>query len=210
MKRFRFAAVVVMLATGCAVLAEERKPSDDGFVALFNGKDLGGWVNMGKEEGWSVRDGVIHSDGAMGGNWLRSEKEYDNFVFKVDWKVSKGGNSGVFIRAAEKGAPWVTGYEVQISNAPRDDAHCTGSLYGYVAVKPRPDESPDKWHTFEIHCKDSRITVLSDGVKCVDFDQAKLEKTKDKPLKGFIGLQDAHASKGNYIEYRNVKLKVLD
>jgi len=198
-----------MILSACVGLAAE-KQDNDGFVSLFNGKDFSGWVIMGKKEGWQIKDGVIHSDAATGGNWLRSEKQYENFILKVDWRISKGGNSGVFIRSAEKGAPWTTGYEVQISNAPRDDSHCTGSLYGYAAVNPRPDESADKWHTFEIHCKGKQITVLADSEKCIDYDQSKSEKTKNKPLKAYVGLQDAHASKGNYIQFRNVRIKVLD
>lgn len=177
---------------------------------MFNGKDLSGWVVMGNKDAWAVKDGVIRSEGAKSGKWLRSEKEYTDFVLLVEWRVSKGGNSGVFIRVAEQGLPWFTGYEVQISNAPRDDAHCTGSLYGFVAVKPRPDESADKWHTFEMHCKHGHITVIADGVKCIDHDQFSSEKTKNRPLKGYVGLQDSHSPPGHYVEYRSVKIKVLE
>ena len=108
-------------------------------------------------------------------------------------------------------------HPVQISNAPRDDKHCTGALYGYAAVNPRPDESPDKWHTFELHCVGPKIKVVADGVVVIDADQTKLtapdEKgytdPKTKPTRGYVGLQDAHAAAGNYIEYRNVRIKEL-
>src|SRR5438045_5803782 len=91
-----------------------------------------------------------------------------------------------------------TAYEIQISNPVQDESHCTGSLYSYVPVKNRPDEAANKWHTFEIECRGSVITVKSDDVVCIDkFDQSKDEKTKNKPLKAFIGLQDAHAAAGN-------------
>jgi hypothetical protein len=186
------------------------EPDEQGFVPLFNGKDLSGWVVIGNKDGFRVQDGVIHSDGASGAEWMRTEKTYRNFILKLDWRVSKNGNSGVFVRAAREGAPWETGYEVQISNEPRDDAHCTGSLYGYAAVNPRPDESADKWHTFEIHCRDGRVTVSSDKVKCVDFDQSSKAETKNKPLEGHIGLQDSHSPAGHYVEYRNIRVKVLN
>ncbi len=203
-------ALSALVLTNLTVAADEPQKDKEGFVSLFNGKDFSGWVNMGQKAGWSIKDSVIHSAGETGGNWLRSEKQYKNFILKVEWRVSQGGNSGVFIRSAEKGLPWTTGYEVQITNAPRDDAHCTGSLYGYAAVNPRPDESHDTWHRFEIQCHNHHIRVLADGVKCVDFDQASTDKTKGKPLAGYIGLQDAHVPKGHYIEYRMVKLKELD
>lgn len=194
----------------CAVCSAFAADEEEGFVSLFNGKSLDGWVVMGKPQGWKIEDGVLHSDAAQGGNWLRSEKQYGNFILKVDWRVSNNGNSGVFVRSTREGSPWLTGYEVQISNEPRDDDHCTGSLYGYAAVNPRPDESADTWHTFEIHCVGERLTVYSDGVKCVDFNQASHEETQDKPLTGYIGLQDSHSPAGNYIEYRNVRIKELD
>jgi hypothetical protein len=190
---------------------------DDGFVTLFNGKNLDGWVVKGKAEGWQVKDGILRSEGGKGGDWVRSAKEYGDFILKVDWKVAKNGNSGVFVRVPDQGAPWTQGYEVQISNAPRDEMHCTGALYGYAGVKPRPDETADKWHTFEVHCVGPRIKVIADGVTVVDVDQTKLPQPKDKgytdptkkPLKGYIGLQDSHAAAGTYIEYRNVRIKEL-
>ncbi len=155
-------ALSALVLTNLIVVADEPQKDKEGFVSLFNGKDFSGWVNMGQEAGWSIKDNVIHSAGETGGNWLRSEKQYKNFILKVEWRVSQGGNSGVFIRSAEKGLPWTTGYEVQITNAPRDDAHCTGSLYGYAAVNPRPDESHDTWHTFEIQCHNHHIRILAD------------------------------------------------
>lgn len=212
---YRTAMLVAFVALMCGRGFCGDKKDEDGFVPLFNGKNFDGWTIMGKTEGWAIKDGVIHSDGGQGGQWLRTKKKYSNFILKVEWKVSKGGNSGVFIRSGTDLAlspvaqRLVTGYEVQISNARRDDSHCTGSLYGFVAVKPRPDESADKWHTFEIRCQGPRVTVKSDGIKCIDFDQSTNAITKKKPLKGYIGLQDSHSPKGHYIEYRNVRIKPL-
>jgi hypothetical protein len=206
--------VIGCLALGGALRGAD---TDEGFVPLFNGKDLAGWVIKGKAEGWAVKDGILRSEGAKGGDSIRTVKEYGDFILKVDWKVSPGGNSGVFLRVPDEGAPWQTGYEVQISNEGRDDKHCTGALYGYAAVKPRPDETPDKWHTFEIHCVGPRIKVISDGVTVVDVDQTRLtapdEKgytdPKTKALRGHIGLQDSHSKAGSYIEFRNVRIKEL-
>lgn len=181
------------------------------YVTLFNGKDLNNWIIMGSPEGWKVVDGVIRSEGGKGGNWLRSAREYENFILNLEYKVSPGGNSGVFIRCAEEGNPWETGYECQISNEqpPRDALHCTGSLYGYVAADPRPDESPDVWHRYEILCKHNRILVMVDGQKTVDVNQCKIASLKNKPLRGYIGLQDAHAGEGTAVEFRNIRVREL-
>ena len=214
-RTIRSIALALFLVCGFALAVDSaKKPgskNEEGFVPLLNGKDLSGWKVMGKEPGWTVKDGVIHSDAKKEGYWLRSEKEFGDYILKVEWKVSEGGNSGVFIRCDKEGNPWVTGYEIQISNPVQDESHCTGSLYSYVPVKKRPDESADKWHTFEIECRGSVITVKSDDVVCIEkFDQSKEEKTKNKPLKAFIGLQDAHTLvEGNTIEYRNIRIKEL-
>ena len=184
-------------------------PGSGDFLNLFNGENLDGWTIMGDPGGWSVQDGIIRSEGLLGGDWLRFNEPQSDFILKLDWKVSENGNSGVFIRA-EEGRPWETGYEIQISNEPRDDLHCTCSLYGYAAVDPRPDESADTWHTFEIHARGPRITVFSDGLKCIELDQSESEATREKPLTGFVGIQDSHAGEGSYVEYRNIQLKLLE
>ena len=208
-------AILLVVMLTCSPCLSADKKGDNGFVPLFNGKNFDGWVIMGNKKGWTIKDSVIHSGGGQGGKWLRTKKQYNNFILKVEWKVSKGGNSGVFIRTdrdlelSPDGLRLTTGYEVQISNARRDDSHCTGALYGFVAVKPRPSESADKWHTFEIRCQGNHVTVTSDGLKCIDFDQSTNEQTKKKPVKGYIGLQDSHSPKGHYIEYRNIRVKAL-
>lgn len=206
---------VLFVALMCCRGVCDDKTDRDGFVSLFNGKNFDGWTIMGKTAGWAIKDGVIRSDGGQGGQWLRTKRKYSDFILKLEWKVSKGGNSGVFIRSGTDltlspiAQRLVTGYEVQISNARRDDRHCTGALYGFVAVSPRPDETADKWHAFEIRCQGRHVTVKSDGITCVDFDQASDPITKVKPLRGYIGLQDSHSPKGHYIEYRNIRIKPL-
>src|ERR1044072_6672027 len=123
--------LLTLVATGWLALAGGLRGDEKeaGFVPLFNGKNLDGWVIKGKAEGWQVQNGILPSEGARGGEWVRVAREYGDFILKLDWKVSRNGNSGVFLRVPDQGAPWQTGYEVQISSAPRDDKHCTGALY---------------------------------------------------------------------------------
>lgn len=183
-------------------------PAEKGFEPIFNGKDLDGWTVVGDRAAFEIKDGILHSDSGKNGQWLRYNRELGDFALRVEWRVSKDGNAGVFVRSKTEGNPWETGHEIQISNQPRDEMHCTGSMYGRVAVEPRPDESPDVWHEFEIQCRGPRITVFADNVPVIDVDQSKVESAKDVPLKGFIGLQDSHNPSG-WIEYRKVMLKEL-
>ncbi len=182
--------------------------SEEGFVPLFNGKDLTGWHVVGKPEAYQVVEGVLRSESGRDGHWLRTEKQYSDFILRLEWRVGKDGNAGVFVRSAAEGLPWVTGHEIQITNEPRELMHCTGTLYGRVAVDPRPDESPDVWHAFEIQCRGPLIRVYADQVPVVDVDQRTVPAMKELPLGGYIGLQDSHNPKG-YIEYRNIRIKEL-
>jgi hypothetical protein len=144
MRWFCFILLFVCLGNYSNVIAEE----EANIISLFNGKDLSGWEIMGQPEGWRIEDGCIHSDGGKGGDWIRTEKQYANYIFHVEWMLSEVGNSGALIRTGEKTA-WGPGFEVQML-APwtphRDDLHCTGSLYSHVAVQNRPDETPPLAH----------------------------------------------------------------
>lgn len=183
-------------------------PSEEGFKPLFNGKDLKGWDIVGNPAAYVVKDGVLRSESGKDGQWLRTDREYADFILRLEWRVSKDGNSGVFIRAAKDGYPWETGSEIQISNEPRNNAHCTGSLYGSVSVDPRPDETPEVWHEFEVQCRGPKITVFADNIPVVDADANTIPALKARPLKGYIGLQDSHNQTG-WIEFRNVRIKEL-
>jgi len=188
-------------------------PEGPEWIRLFNGKDFDGWEIMGNPGGWQILPGgVIRSEGGKGGNWLRyAGREFGDFILRAEWRVSKGGNSGLFIRARREGNPWETGHEVQVLNDPQRDAlHCTGSLYGSVAVNPRPDESPDKWHAFEIHARGEHIIVIVDDVKVIDAKATDHPELKKRPLRGFIGIQDSHTDAGKWVEWRAIRIRPLD
>ena len=110
MKRF---SLVLLMAVGTALASD-----NDGFVPLFNGRDLTGWVNANcAPETWSVRDGMIHCTGHPTGA-LRTDRQYENFILEVEWRhLTSGGNSGVFIWGtpiAAPGVPFLRGIEVQV------------------------------------------------------------------------------------------------
>ncbi len=184
------------------------EPSEEGFVELFNGKNLEGWTVVGDPAGFFVKDGVLRSEKPYAGQWLRSSRVYGDFVLRVDWRVSAEGNSGVFVRAKADGYPWETGSEIQISSIERDAAHCTGSLYGSVAVDPRPDEAPGEWRRFEVHCVGPRYKVFVDNVPVIDVDAAHVPPLGARPRAGYVGVQDNHSEKG-WIEYRSIRIKEL-
>ncbi|RLD57842.1 MAG: DUF1080 domain-containing protein, partial [Bacteroidetes bacterium] len=131
------------------ILSQAEK--DDGWVMLFDGITTKGWRGYGNEnfpeKGWKVEDGTLHVMGsgkgeAGGGGDIITEKMYGNFELSLEWKVSEGGNSGIFYLVQEKpGQPiWKSAPEMQIlDNAKHPDAklgvegnRAAGSLYDLI------------------------------------------------------------------------------
>jgi hypothetical protein len=148
-----------------ALAARDVSPANKGagFVALFDGKTLDGWHVMGTP-GWTVRDGVIAAPG-KGSGWLRSDKEYDNFVLRLEFKNSPRGNSGVFIRAGDKGRTSRTGMEIQIFDdaGKEPNKNSSGSLYDMVPPTKNAAKPAGEWSEYEITANGTRIQVKLNG-----------------------------------------------
>jgi len=178
------------------VLTEKEKA--DGWRLLFDGTTLDEWVAEGDAR-WRVADGRIIGD-AGGDGWLRSREVYADFAFVVEFRNVPRGNSGIFLRAENKGRPYPApehGYELQIYN--EEPKYATGSIEDYIqrlrVVNPKPDE----WHRFEVEARGPRFAVRLDGEKV-------LEGTSDAFRSGYLGLQYHQDSK---IEFRNLKVRPL-
>ncbi|MBY0232771.1 MAG: DUF1080 domain-containing protein, partial [Gemmataceae bacterium] len=145
-----------MLALMLLLAADAEPTAPDGFTSLFNGKDFSGWkAHGGKIDKWSVdtEAKTIHT-GKGGGGWLMTEKEYGDFELRLEFKVPKGGNSGVALRSPMKGDPAYTGMEIQILD---DKGHGklekwqhTGSIYGVVAASSVPTKPLGEWNKYKI------------------------------------------------------------
>src|SRR4051794_30910154 len=110
-------AILILTALLCVpfwALADDDKDKTEGFVPLFNGKDLAGWKRYdSKTDAWTVEDDLIVCTG-KGGGWLGTERDYADYVLRLDYRLRPGGNSGVYIRAPEKGHISRVGMEIQI------------------------------------------------------------------------------------------------
>lgn len=111
------ALAVWLLATVASHAAQPARPDLDGFVSMFNGRDLSGWVNVNcAPETWSMANGTVVCTGKPIGA-LRTERQYENFIIEVEWRhLESGGNSGVFIWGSPinaPGVPFLRGIEVQ-------------------------------------------------------------------------------------------------
>ena len=204
---------VVFMTT--ALVAKHHKDKD-GFVSLYNGKDLANWNTTGN---WiPQKDGslLIHPrPGEKGWQrydaYLTSEKKYKDFILQVEYKYPKGGNSGVYFRIGDPKDPVKTGIECQIldSTGKPDDKmghHDHGGIIGTVGATKNMSKKPGEWNKMIVTCKGYHLQVNLNGEDIVDI---QLDKTpvKDRPLEGYISLQD-HGEPNN-LHFRNIRIKKL-
>jgi hypothetical protein len=187
---------VILLAGGlslrpCAA-AEEAKES--GWVSLFNGKDLAGWVPV-HDATFVVTNGNLRLVTGMG--WLRTKKQYTNFVLEAEWRaLERQYDSGFFVRAGLEGKPWPN--EVwQVNLA----WNALGALVkGYKTVVPAetPPMPLNQWVKFRMEVRGRKITLEVNGERAWEFDKL------DSP-RGFVGLQAENKS----FDFRNLRLREL-
>ncbi len=188
----------------------------DGWKALFNGRDLDGWEQVGGEKKtWSVENGVLFTDGE-GGGWLSTMGEYGDFELSLEFKVPAGGNSGVFIRAPREGNPAFEGSEIQVLDDYADEykalkpwQYC-GSVYSTIAPSERATKPAGEWEKMNIRVQGQKIQVTLNGKQIINGDLSEhMDKVKDHPglkrLGGFIGLQN-HSTR---CDFRNIVIKPL-
>jgi hypothetical protein len=165
---------------------------------LFNGKDLTGWfVNNGKGT-WAVDNGDIIPTSHRGLHYLRTDKEYANFTFSFEYKISKGGNSGVAIRTAKDGWPSGDGMEMQILDQPGEVKDSTMAIYGNLPPLDRADRS-EQWNRVTIKADGRMITAWVNDELVQHVNTAQLSEVKHRHLKGWIGVQD-HGGKVRFRE----------
>jgi hypothetical protein len=211
LKSFRMKTLNYFLFIMSIIFISCSSPDQEDFVSLFNGKDLTNW-KLQKPGGFEVVDGEMITRSFGSGNDIYSERSYSNFILRLEFMLSEVGNSGIFIRQnpSEPG----TGFEVQLL-APwtpwRDDLHCTGSLYGHVAVTDRPDETTGRWYKMEIKCDRNIVTVAVEDKITTSADIDTVKTMAGKPYTGYIGFQGNHAEKeGQYAKFRNIFIHDFD
>ncbi|MBW7997976.1 MAG: DUF1080 domain-containing protein [Candidatus Glassbacteria bacterium] len=211
MRKSLIFALLTLAATAVASSAADER----GFVSIFNGHDLAGWNTGACPDGFRVEDGCLVTGGGDGGpGLLCTAAAYGNFVFRFEYLLSGVGNSGVMIRAdADEQLAWAKGYEIQLL-APwtphRDDLHCTGSIYGHVAVTNRPDETTGVWHEMEIVCDRQLIIIAVDGKVTTWAEMNYVKSLRSKSLRGPLGLQTNHSGPDQWVKFRNLRLRELD
>ena len=182
------------------------------FTPMFNGKDLTGWEAVGGTiDCWEWKENKLACKGGKGG-WLCTKEQYGDFEIELEYNCPPSGNSGVFIRAPREGHTSKLGMEIQILDDDADihknikPAQHTASIYGVVPPSKAAQKKAGEWNSLRIRCKGDQVTVTLNGEKVVDADVSQIEELKNRPRKGYIGLQNH----GSGLEFRNVRLKKLE
>jgi hypothetical protein len=218
--------------------ALSKKEVKEGFVLLFDGKTAANWHGYNLKDfpakGWEVKDGMLHclasgaGEAGSGGDIVTNEK-FGNFELYLDWKISEGGNSGIFILAQEKPDQpiWKSSPEMQIlDNAKHPDAklgkdgnRMAGSLYDLIPAKPQNSKPAGEWNKVIITSYQGTIVFNQNGKNVVEFHlwtddwkkmcaDSKFAEFTDfinTAKEGVIGLQDH----GNDVWFKNIKIKKL-
>ncbi len=210
----------------------EKNETSTEWISLFNGSDMQNWRGFQSDSlpaGWHVSDSLLITSGAGGdlGGDIISREQYEDFRLELEWKISEGGNSGIFFHVIEGDNPTVyaSGPEYQLIDDigfeyPLEDWQQTGANY---AVHPADTNTKHirpagTWNHSAIEVLNGKVTHWLNGEKVVEYtlwDDAwkKLvgqSKWKDYPnygtaVKGHIGLQDH----GSEIAFRNIRIKDL-
>ncbi len=198
-------------------MSESPKPAEEPRRPLFNGKDLTGWnVVDGKDEAWSVVDGVIQCSHAAGG-WLCCDAVYSDFQLTFEYRLSAGANTGVGIRFPTGGNPTRDGLEIQLIDDTaekysdlRPDQY-TGAIYYQVPPLRRAKVEAGEWQTCLVTAAGSRVQVAinNEVVNDVRLDapdeEGRPRTLASRPPLGHIGLQ----SHGRLVEFRNLMVRDL-
>ncbi|MCI0535382.1 MAG: DUF1080 domain-containing protein, partial [Verrucomicrobiales bacterium] len=190
-----------------------------GFTSLFDGKTLSGWKAIGQRgEGYVPKDGILLCPKTGGGN-LFTEKEFDNFIFRFEFRLSENGNNGVGIRTPFEGDAAYLGMEIQVldDNGPEYRGKLQpwqyhGSIYNVVPAKPGSLKPPGEWNSEEILADGRHIKVTVNGKVIVDanLNDVRDPKTIEKHPgmlrpRGHIGF----LGHGTEVAFRNLRVKEL-
>jgi hypothetical protein len=210
------------MLSGFVAMGQADAEKSGGWRTIFDGKSLEGWEHVGPGS-MVLQDGFIRTEGGMGLLWFTKEK-FGDCVIRVVYRTgSKGANSGIYVRIADKPKdPWYAvhhGYEVQISD--NDDAyHRTGAIYSLSKSTGKASKAPGEWNTMEITLRGEDMIVSLNGTEVNRFNPATAtvpKRTKDyepergpRPTSGYIGLQNHGDVTGNaQVDFKEVSVRPL-
>ena len=239
---FLLSALTIMSCTNRTSNSNEQSTNDQAkssmsengnWESMFDGESLKGWHAFNKSgeiTNWKIEDGALVCQGASAddtGGDIVSDKEYENFELSWDWKIDKGGNSGVMYHVVEDSkykAPYETGPEYQMIDdegypGKLEEWQKTGADYAMNSTNDMKKIKPvGEWNSSKIIYDNGQVQHWLNGEKVVEFEAGDEKWVKEKGTgkwkdfpdygsakKGRIALQDH----GNKAYFKNIKIKEL-
>ena len=207
MKPSKTFAILALLAAALPLQSKDPKVDDDGWIALFNGKDLTGWTASENKGSCKVDDGQIVLFGPRSHLFYTGKVNggaFTDFELKLEVMTTKGSNSGVYFHTKYQEKGWPNkGYEAQVNNTHRD-LKKTGGLYAVEDNFEAPVKDGE-WFDYHIIVKGKRILKIN-GKTITDYTEPDGLKRPNRQLdKGTFCLQ-AHDPKSK-VFYRSIKVK---
>jgi hypothetical protein len=202
--------------------------ADGNWIVLFDGKSKDAWRGYQRKEfpdkGWVVDDGAFKT--IVGGEHvdLVTKQKFGNFELELEWKVSPGGNGGIFYRASEDDKEiWHSAPEIQVLD---DDRHgdgrnprtSAGSLYALVAPVGKKLRPVGEFNRFKLVLRGNHGEHWLNGVKVVEYDLDSAEirgliaQSKFRDIPGFARFSEGHIGiqhHGQEVWYRNIRVREL-
>ncbi|HEY3129482.1 MAG TPA: DUF1080 domain-containing protein [Acidobacteriota bacterium] len=204
MKPSKFLLALILLSPSISFC----EAGQDNWLSLFNGKDLSGWVAMGDNpNSFRADQGTIFSTGAGNyPNWLRSEREYENFDLRLEYMTPNWCEAGVLVHAPLYGRASKAGIKIHLRHDQIDEgARSTGSIYDVLPPLVQASKPQKQWNTMEIHVDWPTLRVTLNGQIIHDADMEKNSKLRWRLRQGYIGFQDI----GQPIRYRSIEIREL-
>jgi hypothetical protein len=208
MKRWSALSAALLLVGFAAFSYSHHASAADGWVTLFDGKNLDNFNQIGNAN-WHIEDGSVVAD--KGNGFLVTKNTYTDYQIRAEFWVDGDANSGIFIRCTD---PEKVGsgsaYEVNIWDARPDPSYGTGAIVNVGKVDPMP-RAAGKWNVYEITAKGSTFTVTLNGQKTVDGAQDAKFGSGKVALQHGLGLKDAKGveSDKGLVKFRKVEIKPL-
>ncbi|MEY3647787.1 MAG: hypothetical protein RLZ13_672 [Bacteroidota bacterium] len=208
-----------VLALFFSLSVSSLQAQQEGFLPLFDGQSLTGWV--GNKSSYLVKDGmiVIEPQGGGGGN-LYTEKEYGNFILRFEFQLTPGANNGLGIHAPLEGDAAYVGKELQILDneatkyASLQPYQYHGSVYGVIPAKRGYLRPTGEWNQQEVRVQHPYITVVLNGEVILEGNYLEASKNGTLDKKEHPGLQRSRGhigflGHGDVVRFRSIYIKEL-
>ncbi len=199
------------------------------WIILFDGTSTDTWRGFQRQDfpvdGWKIENGSLKT--IVGGDQcdIITKEKYKDFELEVEWRVSPGGNSGIFYRVTEEYPEvWQSAPEMQVLDDSlhhdgQDARTSAGSLYSLIAPTNKILDSVGEYNKAKVIAKGNHIEHWLNGIKILEYEfgseelKSLVSESKFKDFSGFAKAKEGYVAlqhHGEEVWYRNIRIKSLD